>query len=341
LLLALHRSSSTDIAMNGFRIPLLALIVLASFIPSGCNRANVRQVMDKHVPDVNGSPKIIADYQPWFGDPAHIQIGYNSQDPAVIRKQIEQAKNMGIHAFVVDWYGDRHPFLDRSYAIMQQIASQTDFKVALMYDETEEDNGHATEDALQAFDKAYKSYIGPGAPARSAYLLYQGRPLIFIFPKRGNTDWDQVRQAVNAWETPPWLIYKDDPPAKYAKNFDGQYAWVHPDKGWAPDGSDWGKKYLEDFYVKMKTKYPDKIAVGGAWPGFDDSKASWSLNRKMDARCGKTFEDTLKMFRRYYDDSHPLPFLMIATWNDYEEGTAIEEGLARCEGTQKKNDSGL
>ena len=91
----------------------------------------------------------------------------------------------------------------------------------------------------------------------------------------------------------------------------------------------------------MKTKYPDKIAVGGAWPGFDDSKASWSLNRKMDARCGKTFEDTLKMFRRYYDDSHPLPFLMIATWNDYEEGTAIEEGLARCEGTQKKNDSGL
>jgi hypothetical protein len=55
----------------------------------------------------------------------------------------------------------------------------------------------------------------------------------------------------------------------------------------------------------------------------------------MDARCGKTFEDTLKMYRRYYDDSHPLPFLMIATWNDYEEGTAIEQGLASCGGRNK------
>jgi hypothetical protein len=36
------------------------------------------------------------------------------------------------------------------------------------------------------------------------------------------------------------------------------------------------------------------------------------------------------MFRKYYDDSHPLPFLMIATWNDYEEGTAIEAGLPKC-----------
>jgi hypothetical protein len=91
----------------------------------------------------------------------------------------------------------------------------------------------------------------------------------------------------------------------------------------------------------MRTKYPDQIAVGAAWPGFNDTKASWSLNRRMDPRCGKTFEDTLKMFRRYYDDSHPLPFLMIATWNDYEEGTAIEQGLARCDKNENKDRSGL
>ena len=316
--------------MRGLRLGLLLLIVAASFIPSGCNRANVREVMQKNLPDPGGYPKLLADYQPWFGDPGHIKVGYNSQDPAVLRKQIEQAKNMGIYAFAVDWYGDRHPFLDRSYALLQQTASQMQFHVALMYDETEEDTGHATEDALEAMDKAYKSYIGPDAPGRNAYLTYQGRPVIFIFPKRGNTDWRRVREQVNAWESPPWLIYKDDPPAQYAKDFDGQYAWVHPSHGWAQDGSDWGEKYLEDFYVKMKTKYPEQIAVGGAWPGFNDSKASWGLNRKMDERCGKTFDDTLRMYRRYYDESHPLPFVMIATWNDYEEGTAIEQGLAAC-----------
>jgi hypothetical protein len=291
----------------------------------------MRRVVQKNVPTGDEYPKILADYQPWFGDENHIDVGYNSQDAAVIRKQIEKAKNMGIYGFAVDWYGERHPFLDRSYALMQQIASKMDFHVALMYDETEEDNGHATEDALSAFDKAYKAYIGPGAPGRNAYLTYQGRPVIFIFPKRGNTDWSQVRKLVDTWEAPPWLIYKDDPPTKYQNDFDGQYAWIHPSHNWTPDGSDWGEKYLQDFYVKMRTRYPDKIAVGAAWPGFDDTKASWSLNRHMDARCGKTFEDTLRMFHRYYDDSHPLPFLMIATWNDYEEGTAIEAGLARCD----------
>jgi hypothetical protein len=26
-----------------------------------------------------------------------------------------------------------------------------------------------------------------------------------------------------------------------------------------------------------------------------------------------------------------MPFLLIATWNDYEEGTAIERGIAKCD----------
>jgi hypothetical protein len=30
--------------------------------------------------------------------------------------------------------------------------------------------------------------------------------------------------------------------------------------------------------------------------------------------------------------------LLIATWNDYEEGTAIENGLARCAGFPSKTE---
>jgi len=50
----------------------------------------------------------------------------------------------------------------------------------------------------------------------------------------------------------------------------------------------------------------------------------------MNPRCGRTFEDSLRLFRRYYNDEHPLPFLLIVTWNDYEEGTAIERGMVGC-----------
>ena len=83
----------------------------------------------------------------------------------------------------------------------------------------------------------------------------------------------------------------------------------------------------------MQSKYPDKIAIGAAWAGFDDSKASWSLNRHISQRCGQTFADTLKISHEYA----PQPFLLIATWNDYEEGTAIERGLKKCSHRQLDN----
>jgi hypothetical protein len=178
---------------------------------------------------------------------------------------------------------------------------------------------------------AYRHYIGPDAPGRSAYLTFDNRPVIFIFPKRGHTDWTQVRQQVNGREQPPILIYKDHPPSQYVNAFDGVYAWVHPGPhGWAGDGSEWGEQYLQNFYKKMPDKYPGKIIVGGAWPGFDDRKASWTLNRRMDRRCGKTFEDTLRLFQQNNNPERPMPFLMIATWNDYEEGTQIEDGVSHC-----------
>jgi hypothetical protein len=308
------------------------LLVLAGFALmafGGCYHSSTRRSVADAMEGLPQPTHILADYQPWFGDPDHINVGYSTQDPAVLHKQIEKAKALGIYAFAVDWYGERRPFEDRSYALLEQIAAQDHFHVCLMYDETQEDNGHATEDALEAFDHAYRDYIGPTAPGHEAYVTYQGRPVIFVFPKRGHTDWNRVRDAVQQWEHPPLLIYKDDPPAEYASAFDGYYAWIHPGKTWDPKGGDWGKDYLEKFYDKMKDR-PGKIVVGTVWPGFNDTRASWSLNRHMDRRCGETFEDTLKMFHRYDDPEHPMPFLLIATWNDYEEGTQIETGVSDC-----------
>ena len=318
--------------MRVYQHLILLSIIAASSFPNGCNHSVGSDAVLRNLRSHEQKPIVMAGYQPWFGDPAHIQINYTSNDPAVIRKQVKEAKSLGIQAFAVDWYGTRHPFLDRSYALIQQIANEEHFGVVLMYDETEEDDGHATEDALEAMDIAYKKYIGPGATGRDAYVLYHGRPVVFVFPKRGNTDWNRVRQAVNLWETAPILLYKDDPPPQYASAFDGQYPWVHPGpKGWAADGSEWGADYLNNFYKKMQANQPSgQITVGTIWPGFDDSRASWGLNRHIDQRCGKTLEDTLHVFTEHDDPAHPIPFLLIATWNDYEEGTAIESGLNRC-----------
>ena len=299
---------------------------------SACHHStDLRSSLNAAVKAPEGSPKVLAAYQPWFGNATHINVGYSSQDPQVLADQIAKAKNLGIAGFVVNWYGPRKPFEDQSYSLLQKAAAGNDFKVAIMYDEDTEYPGQATNAVLVDLQYAYDRYIGPNAPAtRTSYLRYNGRPVIFIFPKDGDTDWKQVRDMVNSWEDPPLLIMKDIYP-KYAGAFDGFYAWVNPgSNGWKRDGSNWGRDYLEGFYNQMTTEYPNKIAVGAAWPGFDDTRASWSRNRHMADRCGKTFEDSVRIFRRYFTESNPLPFLMVVTWNDYEEGTAVERGFSRC-----------
>jgi hypothetical protein len=236
---------------------------------------------------------------------------------------------MGISAFVVDRYGDRQPFIDRSYALMQTAAASQQFQVAMMYDETDEEDG-ATDEAIADFTMFHETYLSDKSPGRQAYLTYQGRPVIFIFPKGKHTDWNRVRALVNKWSVPPLLI-QENLPGPDADAFDGFYAWIQPgEKGWAADGSHWGEEYLSDFYETMHSKYPDKIIVGGEWASFDDSKAAWGLNRHISARCGQTFADTSNLWRRYFPPDDLLPFVMVETWNDHEEGTAVEDGIPNC-----------
>lgn len=307
--------------------PYRVVYALVLLLFEGCTHTGLHRDILRNASSPDAERKVLAVYEPWFGHPSHISVGYSTQDPIVIRRQIDEAKALGISGFVVDWYGDREPFLDRSYALIQSLAAEKQFKVAMMYDETQPKNGEATDDTLAAFEKFRQAYLAPDAPGRQAYLTYNGRPVIFIFPKSEQTDWNRVRVETNKWDPAPLLMYEDRS-TSFAGVFDGFYAWVNPGKkGFAPDGGNWGEDYLRDFYQRMQSKYPDKIAVGTAWAGFDDSKASWGLNRHISQRCGQTFADTLRLSREY----SPLPFLLIATWNDYEEGTAIERGLAKCE----------
>lgn len=310
----------------------LLLLCAAMLAIAGCSkRTDLKQSLQaQNFQGPERLPMVVAAYQPWFGRPGHINVGYSSQDRTVLEKQIQEARSLGISGFVVNWYGQDHHFEDSSYALLQSLAAGTrDFKIALMYDE-DADASDPTAAAINDLNYAYQHYISPQAPSTGAYLRYNTQPVIFIFPKGGHTDWLRVSRAVKNWPEKPALLYKD-PVAKWNDAFDGFYAWVQPgSKGWAPDGSNWGKDYLDNFYQTMNSRFPEKIAVGGAWPGFNDSRASWSRNRKIDYRCGKTFEDSLRLFRRYHGSQNPLPFLMIETWNDYEEGTAIERGYNNC-----------
>ena len=321
--------------LNRASLTLLCVLLL----PHGCSGPASGHAAPLKYTAQGKSPQVIALYEAWFGHPHHINVGYSSQDPTTIESQIRRAKAQGITAFVVDWYGDREPFIDKAYALMQSIAAKKKFQVAMMYDETDQEDG-ATDEAIADFTMFHETYLAPKVSGAQAYLTYQGRPVIFIFPKGGHTDWGKVRAAVGKWDHPPFLIY-ENLPGPNADAFDGFYAWVSPgNKGWAPDGSNWGEQYLNEFYATMLSKFPDKIIVGGAWASFDDTKASWGWNRHISARCGQTFTDTFNMWRKDFPADDPPPFLMLETWNDHEEGTAIENGIPSCTSPQQAPSQG-
>jgi Glycosyl hydrolase family 71 len=275
------------------------------------------------------APELLTVYEAWFGEPNHISVGYSSHDVDEIRRQIDEAKAMGISAFVVDWYGDRDQYIDQSYALLQKQAAKNNFRVAMMYDQSNEDDG-ATDEIIADFTMFHDTYLQSNSPGHEAYLTFDGRPVIFVFPHGKSADWDKVRVVVNRWNVAPLLI-DENLPGDHADAFDGFYPWINPGpQGWSADGSHWGDQYLGSFYQTMGTKYANKIVVGSAWPQFDDSKASWGLNRHISARCGQTFQDTFNYWRKVFPANQVIPFVLIETWNDYEEGSAIEPGLPTC-----------
>ena len=122
-----------------FRSAALLLAAVGAIVQlTACSKAsyNTHQTLRaNHFQAPGGSPELLAVYQPWFGTRSHIDVGYSSQDPVTLQKQITAAKNLGIAGFTVNWYGPRDEYTDRSYALMQDLAAKNNFKVAILYDE--------------------------------------------------------------------------------------------------------------------------------------------------------------------------------------------------------------
>lgn len=75
-----------------------------------------------------------------------------------------------------------------------------------------------------------------------------------------------------------------------------------------------------------------QITVGVLYKGFDDTKASWSQDKVIAQQCGQVLIDTAAEMAKYFanQNQYTLPYVQVATWNDYEEGTEAETGINNC-----------
>jgi len=88
--------------------------------------------------------------------------------------------------------------------------------------------------------------------------------------------------------------------------------------------------YLDTLY-SAGLSHPSQLTIGTLYKGFDDNNASWSGNRVIAEQCGQVLRKTANEISKYFGGSNPqIPYVQVITWNDYEEGTAVEDGIDNC-----------
>src|SRR5438045_7429656 len=81
--------------------------------------------------------------------------------------------------------------------------------------------------------------------------------------------------------------------------------------------------YMTKFY-DAGLAYPQLETIGASYKGFNDTLASWGLNRIMTQWCGHTWLQTFAKINSLYNSTNQLDALQLPTWNDYEEETELE-----------------
>jgi hypothetical protein len=271
--------------------------------------------------------RIYVRYMPWFGDAHHRDVGYRSDDPQQVRRQVADMVRRGIQGAIVDWYGPDSGSKNESTILLMHEAERQNFEFAVS-----EDAGSLANCVKRGCDPTSQlisdlSYAAEHFENSPAYLRFSDRPAVFFFGlEKYSIDWQRVRRSL---PLEPLLFFRNSGTFSNP-DADGAYAWIAPETASSSDPM--ALSYLERFYSKAQSS--NKIAMGAAYKGFDDAEASWGKGRTVDQQCAQTWLATFAIASRFYSAKHQLPALIIPTWNDYEEGTEIETGVDNCVSVQ-------
>lgn len=304
--------------------------------------------------------RLICEYQPWFGLSSHISVGYNENSPATVASQGSMMISEGCDINLVDWYGSLSPNqvfnLTTANTIFADLNSRSGYplKFGIM-----EDAGalkyyscppsglteSGTVSCLQGALIQDMDYINTHYAYSPVYWTDAGQPVIAYFGSRTDwpiltgADWEAIWSAVKV-HTDAYIV-----PFKFIFQFgsftnatydNGRFGWVQPPPFSPTQQFWWGSvnnsspTYLDALY-SAGLNHRAQLTVGALYKGFDDNNASWSGNRVIAQQCGQVLLNTAHEISRYFGGAKPqIPYIQVITWNDFEEGTAVEEGIDNC-----------
>ena len=285
--------------------------------------------------------KVLAFYYTWYGPPGpdgkgihwgkvdaanhdieastnYPAIGaYDSQDPKLIDRHIDEAQKHGVDVFISTWWaqGDYH---DRAFKTLLERAKAKDFEVTA-YWETVPGQGRAKIERAVS-DLAYILGQYGGHPA---FFKVGGKPVVFVYGRIMNqvglTEWPQIITMARERHGKDFLLIADGYQEGYARVFDGLHVYnicaALREKP-VPFIRDYAHK-LYPTAVKL-AKSQAKIACATIIPGYDDTKIR---TPGIDAprHGGQTY-------RILWEEAiaADADWVVITSWNEWHEGSEIE-----------------
>jgi hypothetical protein len=288
---------------------------------------------------------------------------YDQTDPAVLRYHILQAIVAGIDGFIVNVDPSSHEQKSIVAALFQQVGAClrdwgiSNFTLTISYDGKTSDSSIVAEHFQGIQDEwlAPYSYLH----ARDA----EGRIIFLCWSDAAAPIYKQLADTMFVGNTSVALLQRN---AANFDAGDGNFEWVGTMSSEGTLHTNWGQQYMLDFEWIMGRQVEfgasegkvNHLAMGCVYPGFNDSKVpvAWNggttriISRKVhsgadDSAGGaeeadvaaKTMRSTLgllwewqlayKPARSGGIDSVSMPWIQIATWNDWPEGTSIEPSM--------------
>lgn len=288
-------------------------------------------------------PLLLAHYMPWFAsrpvsgawgwhwtmgktDPDkgelashyHPLLGaYDSGDLALIECHVQLLKLAGFDGVLIDWYGDvdclDYKQIDRNTERLIQALTRAKMKFGLVY----EDQTVPQILARTTLPKDQAVTAGQALLARTArrwmrspqYLTLNGRPLLLVFGPQyyRDAEWPKMLDGLRPT---PMLFTLHQPIASASGTFD----WPLPE-----GGSD-AAEHRRKAYLSANSDPSRMIPV--AFPRFHDYYAEAGVRPaygRVDDADGATYRTSLRESLATH-----APFVQVATFNDWGEGTVIE-----------------
>jgi hypothetical protein len=270
--------------------------------------------------------KIYAHWLSWFGQSNHMNVGYVSDSATQVHAQVQDMISRGISGAIADWHGAAEASSEAATQLLKSEAegSSGQFQFAIMEDKAAL-GAAAVSNGCDVTDQLISdlTYIASQYESSPAYIRVNNRPVVYFFDVDAYyIDWSRVLASIPG---NPLVLIRGTSGFTRA-TADGGYSWIniHQDSAFDPDLSS------QDSFFQAAQQSPQRLAIGTAFKGFNDTLADWGTNRLIDQDCGQTWLQSLGEIAKFYSSGNQLFALQIATWNDYEEGTSIEPGIDNC-----------